>query len=439
MQRLKLDSVLILIFILCCFQSRSQDVINTVAIEKINAGLFKIQYKLNSTTDYDIDKVVLKILRRRGGGIEEIFSRDITSGNTRIPNQQVYNYNWKPENGLIKTGDELQAKIVLTYKASLAKQKTKLPNKAPHADAGGFLEVELPVHKPIILNGSKSHDEDGKIVSAQWKQISGPTNLTILNKDLLMYIIFATDKNTISSTTCMSVYGEFKEGSYAFELLIKDDQNATAVSRTVLKVKSAPIVINTIPVNPAPKKDSAVVRKVVPVLEKTVETKTTTKLKGGPSNAALNVLLPGVGHYFVSGNHNGENRKATSFILTGIYATSIGGAFYFSEKSNNQYKKYNELADYREYQKDVNGVVIGVRGGSEEEANQYLNSAKSAHRNSLICLGVGGGVLVGDLIYTFMKGSKNKREWKNASTSFRPNLFISSNGSGTTAGVQFKF
>jgi hypothetical protein len=331
----------------------------------------------------------------------------------------MYNYRWKPANGLIQTGDELQAKIILSYKPSVAKQKLKTPNKAPYADAGNSVEVELPVTKSILLNGGKSHDEDGKIVFVEWKQIAGPTNLGILKKDSLIAF----------------VNGQFKEGTYAFELLIKDDQGASAISRTVLSVKSAPFVINT---SPVPKKDSAVV-KVVPLPEKTTSIKTVTKLKGGPSNAALNLLLPGVGHYFVSGDYNGENRKASAFILTALYAGSIGGTVYFNQKWNDQYKKYNELASYRDYQKDINGVIIGVRGGNEAEANRYFNSANSAHRNSLICLGVGGGILVGDLIYTFLKGSKNWREWKAANTSFKPNLYISSDGFVTTAGVQFKF
>jgi hypothetical protein len=197
-------------------------------------------------------------------------------------------------------------------------------------------------------------------------------------------------------------------------------------------------VVGAAPVTTAPKKDSPVVRKVVQMPQAT-QIKTATKLKGGPSNAVLNLLLPGVGHYFVSGDYNGGNRKKGAFILTALYVGSIGGAFYFNERSNDQYKKYNELADYREYQKDANGVIIGTRGGNEAEANKYFKDAKSSHRNALICLGVGGGVLVGDLIYTLAKGSKNSREWKTQNSSFKPNLFISSNGAVTTAGVQFKF
>ena len=168
MRLLKLDKFLILFFILCCYQSRSQEVINTVGIQKSGAGLYKVQYKLNSSADYDVDGVVLKIFRRRNGKIEEIFSKKMVSQSLKRQGL-VYDYNWKPENGAIKTGDELQAKIVVSYKVSVAKQKTNQPNKTPYADAGNSLEAELPLGKPIALNGSKSHDDDGKIVSSQWR------------------------------------------------------------------------------------------------------------------------------------------------------------------------------------------------------------------------------------------------------------------------------
>jgi hypothetical protein len=423
MQPLKSGKFFILFLVLCCFQSRAQEVINTVGIQKVNASLYKVQYKLNSTTDYDVETVVLKIFRRRGGKVEELFSRNIISESSRLQNS-VFSYNWKPASGDVKSGDELQAKIVLSYKPSLAKQKSKQPNKSPYADAGNSLEVELPVNKLIVLNGGKSNDEDGKIVSAQWKQIAGPSTVTIQKKDSLIAY----------------VNGDIKEGTYAFELSVKDDQGATAISRTILSVKSAPFVINTNPViTPAPKKDSTVVRKTVPSTQAVIPVKTVTKLHGGPSNAALNLFVPGLGHYFVSGDYNGQNRKSSAFILTAIYAASAGGAYYFYQKSNSEYKKYNELADFKEYQKDINGVIIGIRGGNEAEANNYLKKGKAARRNSLICLGVGGGVLVGDLIYTLVKGSKNKTDWKNENTTFKPKLFISSDGLVTNAGVQFKF
>lgn len=422
MRLLKSDSFLVLFFMMCSFQSLSQKAITSVVIKKISNSLYKVQYQLHPTTDYDVEKIVLKIWRRREGETEEIFSKDITSTNPKLQGRQVNSYSWMPAKGVVKTGDELQAKIVLLYQTSLAKQKAKLPNKIPYADAGNFLDAVLPVKKPIELNGSKSHDEDGKIVSVLWKQIAGPSSIIILKKDSL--IAYAS--------------GGFKEGNYAFELFIKDDKGATAISRTILSVKPAPLITNTFPVASVPKKDTAG-GKLLPGPKQKNAIKNSTRLKGGPSNALVNLLLPGAGHYLVSGNYKGDNRKAGSFIITGIYAASIGGAFYFNGKANSQNKKYKELAAYREYQNDANGLITGVRGANEAEANKYFNRAKSSYRNSLISLGVSGSILAGDLIYTLRKGSRNKKEWKKETTSFRPKLFISSNGYVTTAGLQFKF
>lgn len=411
MALLKSGSLLALILLVFCKQGQSQQVINNVMIEKKTNNQYRIQYSFNQTADFNIERAVLKIYRRRNNNIQEIFSLPIAVPSSSSNSQQSY-FDWTASNGIIQNGDDLQAKIVLTLKPSLARQRL---NRLPIADAGSFMQMELPITKPVELNGGKSRDEDGRLVSIEWKQIAGPTTLTISHKDSLI-----TQAN-----------GEFKPGTYAFELTVKDNLGAVAISRTALTVKETsywtdhpannvtPQKTNTTPPNPSQKKP--------------------TKLKGGPSNAALNLLLPGLGHYFVSGNYEGENRKPTAFIVTGVYAASLGGAFYFNKRSNDLYDKYNQLASFREYQKDANGVVIGVRGGNETEANKYYNDAKAAHRNSLICLGIGGGVLVGDLVYTFLKGNKNKKEWQSQNTSFKPNLFISSDGYETTAGIKISF
>lgn len=408
MRQLKSGNILVLLFVMLCVNANSQQVINNVAIQKAGNGLYRIQYSLNSTPDFDVEKIVLKIFRRRNGNVQEIFSLPLS-----IPKSQAqpYSFDWKASNGLVQTGDDLQAKIILSIKASQARQRL---NRIPVADAGAFTQLELPVNKPIILDGTKSRDEDGKLVSIEWKQMGGPTTLNILHKDSLF----------------TAAEGELKAGTYAFELTVKDNLGSVAISRTIVTVKGQSYWSTQPPKSNTPPKTN-VSPSVQPV-------KNQAHLKGGPSNAALNLLLPGVGHYFVSGDYTGANRKANSFILTGAYLASIGGTFYFQQKSNSDYKKYEDLANFREYQKDANGTIIGVRGTNEAEANKYFNSAKSAHRNSLISLGVAGSILVGDLIYTFLRANKNKKEWAQ-NTSFKPNLIFSTNGTVASAGVQFKF
>jgi hypothetical protein len=421
MRQLKSGSILILFLVIFCVSGKSQQVLDNVTIEKKSNALYRIQYSFNQAPEFTIEKAVLKIYRRRNGNVQEIFTLPLTAPLSNTQSQRVYSFDWTASNGIIQKGDEVQAKIVLSLKPSVVRQRL---NKLPIADAGNFMQIQLPISKPVELNGSKSRDEDGKLVSIEWKQLSGPTSLTISHKDSLV----------------AHADGEFKAGTYAFELMVKDNLGSVSISRTALTVKETywtnqqPPVINT-----APEKTNAVPVITPEKVQAQTKVQIQTKLKGGPANTAANVLLPGLGHYFVSGNYKAENRKMSAFILTGIYAASIGGSFYFNGKSNDLYKKYDELASYREYQKDANGTIIGVRGGDEVQANKYFTDAKAAHRNSLICLGVGGGVLVGDLIYTFVKGNRNKKEWQSQNTSFKPNLFISSDGYQTTAGLHFKF
>jgi hypothetical protein len=421
MPQLKSGSLLILLLAIFCMQVKSQQVLNNVSIEKKSAAQYKIQYSFNNNlSDFDIEKAVLKIYRKRNGDIQEIFSLPVAAPTSNAESQKQYSFSWTASNGIIQKGDEVQAKIVLSLKASMAKQRL---NRIPIADAGSFMQLQLPISKPVELNGSKSRDMDGKLVFIEWNQLSGPTSLTIAHKDSL--IAYAD--------------GEFKAGTYAFELTIKDNLGSVSASRTALTVKESFWTTQPPPASTAPAKTNTVPAVTPKKNQAPDKVQPQTKLKGGPANAAANLLLPGLGHYFVSGNYKGENRKISAFILTGIYAASIGGTFYFNGKSNDLYKKYNELAGYREYQKDANGNIVGMRGVNEAQADKYYNDAKAAHRNSLICLGLGGGVLVGDLIYTFLKGSKNKKEWQAQSTSFKPELFILSDGYQTTAGLKIKF
>src|SRR5436190_12614108 len=119
MRLLKLNSVLILLLLACSMHSNSQQVINDVAIEKRGTNLFRIQYSLNQTADFTLEKAVLKIYRRRNGNVQEIFSVPITVPPLSAENQQYHNFDWTASNGLVQQGDDLQAKIILTLKTSL--------------------------------------------------------------------------------------------------------------------------------------------------------------------------------------------------------------------------------------------------------------------------------------------------------------------------------
>jgi hypothetical protein len=337
------------------------------------------------------------------------------------------------------------------------------------------MEINLPVTKPIVLDGSKSYDSDGKIVTANWKQIGGPTNLTVTRNDSSVAI----------------ANGEFKEGRYAFELTVTDERGASDIDRIMITVR--PPDANTLPkAEPVvePKKPEAqaidTAKRIQPVANTSV-TKAQTKpaitqptviqpkkeevkreavavntpkaappkkdsvsvvakkapskiampaLKGGPSNALVNILVPGLGHYRVSGDQYGNDRKPTSFIITALYAGALGGAGYYKYKSTQDYKKYIDLAKFREEQQDANGDVIGIRGANEATSKRYLKAANTSRKNALILAGIGGSILAADLVYTFIKGSRHRKQWRQDAGLSSSKLFLSSDGTSLAAGLR---
>lgn len=97
---------------------------------------------------------------------------------------------------------------------------TPPPNQAPIANAGGDQTITLPVNQ-VILDGSASHDPDGKIVSWAWSQTSGPNKSVITNGN--------TPQATISGLIA---------GSYGFNLAVTDNQGAVSNSPVNVIVKA---------------------------------------------------------------------------------------------------------------------------------------------------------------------------------------------------------
>ena len=418
----KLNRKIVVCFLLLLMKyinSNAQQIINNVDLEKIDATSFKVKFKLNSITDYRFNTVTLKIFRQRNGDVEEVFSKDINSG-PLIKANQTYSYSWYTDRQTIKDGDELQAKIIIAYnKPAVAKTIEQPLNKAPKADAGGNLTVQLPLNLVVILDGMRSNDADGRIIAISWRQVSGPSTLRIA-----------------SPTSYKSyVVGDFKPGVYTFELSVTDDKGASGADRANLTVKAAPVT--------KPQTSTAINNGAIannndsPAVRRIIAPSPAPKLRGGPSNALVDVLLPGLGHYFVSGDYYGNDRKPAVLLITALYAGSVGGAVYYKLRSNSQYNKYIDLANFREYQKDDNGNIIGVRGANQAQATQYLNDSKNSHNNFLILTGISAGIMVADMIYTFIRGSKNKKQWKNE-YSARTNLFFSSNGNNLVTGIRVK-
>ena len=58
----------------------------------------------------------------------------------------------------------------------------EINNQPPIARAGTDQKIVLPLDS-VLLDGSQSKDADGRLVSYQWKKISGSTSFTIAKAD----------------------------------------------------------------------------------------------------------------------------------------------------------------------------------------------------------------------------------------------------------------
>jgi predicted esterase len=95
------------------------------------------------------------------------------------------------------------------YEWWLAQNKSLAPNKRPVANAGADLSTTTGTGS-VTLNGAGSTDSDGKIVRYIWRQVSGPSQVSI-----------SASVSTAGSTT---ISGLSTAGTYQFELKAVDDR-----------------------------------------------------------------------------------------------------------------------------------------------------------------------------------------------------------------------
>jgi hypothetical protein len=95
-------------------------------------------------------------------------------------------------------------------------------NQAPVAIPGNDVTVQLPIAS-ITLDGSRSYDSDGTIVSYKWTKVSGPSTFTLVTPN--------------SATTELR---NMVAGTYVFRLAVTDDKGAMdneTMTVTVLGIK----------------------------------------------------------------------------------------------------------------------------------------------------------------------------------------------------------
>ena len=94
------------------------------------------------------------------------------------------------------------------------------PNQPPNANAGNDQNAE--VNTEVNLDGSKSSDQDGEIVSYKWEQTGGPEiNL----------------KQSDAQTASFDVPESAADSKLTFKLTVVDDKDASDSDEVTVEVK----------------------------------------------------------------------------------------------------------------------------------------------------------------------------------------------------------
>jgi hypothetical protein len=110
------------------------------------------------------------------------------------------------------------------YSCQKAGVETSPINKPPIANAGTDQVITLPTDSALV-DGNNSSDPDGKVISYQWRAISGPTSFKITNA----LSVRTTIKNLIA-------------GSYQLELKVTDNLGLSATDTIMITVDATQTV-----------------------------------------------------------------------------------------------------------------------------------------------------------------------------------------------------
>ncbi len=121
---------------------------------------------------------------------------------------------------------------------------------------------------------------------------------------------------------------------------------------------------------------------------------------GGPSNAFLSILVPGLGDKFVATNHNG---LSIALITYGLIGAGIGSKFY-------------SISEYDNYHKAT----------SQSNMDTHYNNANISNYAFYGLIATGSAIWLYDIFNVAGKGFKNRKEGKNykkqIGLSYNPNI-----------------
>jgi len=135
-------------------------------------------------------------------------------------------------------GGKSSSQVTVVVKPVVVTVPPVLSNKPPVANAGPNTTITLPLSS-FWLDGTKSTDPDGTIVSYAWSKVSGPNSY-----------------NITAPTTSRNIVNKLIAGTYVFQLTVKDNSGATNSTQVTLTVN--PAKTTTPPPPPPPVNNSPI-------------------------------------------------------------------------------------------------------------------------------------------------------------------------------------
>ena len=163
--------------------------------------------QLNGSGSYDPDGSIVSYRWRQVSGASVVNFNDTTTSFSVVSGVKAGSYTFqltvKDNEGAIAS---TEVKVVVNEPV----------NKAPIARAGRDTTISLPYSR-VTLNGGSSADPDGSIVLYSWRKLTGPAGPLLMN-----------------SGSAVAKVIDLVEGTYTFELMVKDEEGAA--SRDTVKV-----------------------------------------------------------------------------------------------------------------------------------------------------------------------------------------------------------
>jgi hypothetical protein len=167
---------------------------------------------VNGSASKDPDGVIVSFNWTQISGPSQGTIANAASVSTTITNlvQGIYIYKLTVTDNGGATGSDT---MTITVNAAV--------NQPPVANAGTSKTITLPVNS-TSLDGTKSSDPDGTIVSYSWSELSGPSTATIS-----------------SASTATPTVSALVAGKYVFVLTVTDNSGATSTAQVNITVSSA--------------------------------------------------------------------------------------------------------------------------------------------------------------------------------------------------------